>query len=230
MSPFMKLASAAAIGISVLAAPASAAIITQTQTQGFGFASLNGTTTVSFNGFNSSLGTLLEVVVSFSAQMSLASTAVVNPAGSGNTLAGSPNPISAIGSLTLTSSSLTFFTTLTSNLATPGFTGTVFDNQTNTLGTATGPLSSSSGSITNPLLLSQYIGGPSLVSLTMTSTGTQGGSVPSNVFTSNTGNSEGSMTVVYRYNDGVSTPEPATMAVLGAGLLALGVARRKRRA
>ena len=40
----------------------------------------------------------------------------------------------------------------------------------------------------------------------------------------------GGATVNYTYDDGtVTTPEPASMALLGAGMLALGVARRRRR-
>jgi hypothetical protein len=64
------------------------------------------------------------------------------------------------------------------------------------------------------------------LSMLINSTGTSSATGAGNIATLFNTDAGAEVTVTYDY--GVSTPEPASMAILGAGMLALGIARRRR--
>lgn len=227
MNTVLKLAAIAVAGSVAMAAPASAAL-TAVQTQSFSFATLAQSTNLAFTGFNAGLGTLQEVIISFLSSVTLNNTAAVVPVGPGTQAVGNPTPLTATA--TITAAIPAFFFTTAASLTTPGFVGSVLDNNTiQVVGTASNPALGNSSSITNPILLPNYIGGVNLYNINVAASGTQGGSVPSTVLTGNNGTAAGTVNVQYRYDNAIRTPEPASMALLGAGMLALGVARRRRR-
>jgi PEP-CTERM motif len=65
------------------------------------------------------------------------------------------------------------------------------------------------------------------LSILVHASNSQGGTVSSNILTGVSGSITGSVTLAYTY--GSPTPEPATLAVLGTGILGLGAMRRRRK-
>jgi hypothetical protein len=155
-------------------------------------------------------------------------TAAVFPPGAGDQSVGTPTPLTATATTSLTGPASLL---LTDTLTTPGFVGTVLDNFTvQVVGTnsVTGHTTSTT-LFAPPSDLSAYIGGTSSVSLNLSSSGTQGGSVTAAVLSGNNGNADVTVSLYYSYDAPPSgTPEPATMTLFGSALVGVGILGRKR--
>jgi hypothetical protein len=208
---------------------ASATLLTSLQTDTFHFSNLNSSTSLLFDGFDSSLGTLTSVHMTLSETATVNDTALVFPTGSGSQSIGSPTPLFASATVTVTGAA---GLTANASVATPGFTGTVLDDSINhIIGSVTGTGTGFSDLASPPTSLTGYVGGASSVSLLVGELGSQGGSVPSTVLTGNNGSADVIVTLQYDYTVAApDTPvsEPASLMLLGASLLGLTVVRGRR--
>jgi hypothetical protein len=201
----------------------------QTASYTFGGASnsysMTGSTSLTFNGFDSTLGNLVGVDLELSLTGTLNNTAAVI-SGTSNATVGSPTPLSAFATTTVLG-----YSSLTSSITTPGFAGTVIFGSLNTVGTTTVTGQTTSSTLTGtPTTLSAYIGGADALTVYVLENGNQGGSVPGNVLSGNNGTVDVSLSVDYAYtNPSSSTPEPASMSVLGLAMVGMGVVRRRRK-
>lgn len=203
-------------------APASATVLTTDwQSASFNFSSVNASANLAFDGFNSSLGSLIGVVIKFTLNEVLNDRAFNfsdSPA-----QVGAPNPVSATSTIT---ASGPLGLTSVNQLTTPGYTGAVASGLT-TIGSASltnflvGPVQLNG----NPVSLANYIGGTNSVTIAMTGTGTQNGSLSPDVMTGYLGTASGIVYLQYIY----AIPEPAAIAVFALGLLLLSVAMWRRR-
>ena len=237
-----KLAVAALMATSLFASGLASAGLLQTtaQTQAFNFATLNTSSLLAFNGFNSALGTLNSVHLAWNISNTLNNT-VTNTGGT-PAVVGS---LMGVGSIDLTATATTTFTGTgiasslsgTNTLTTPGFTGTIpaaFIPGV-VVGTASQAGTVGSTCLSNDLscgaaaVLTAYIGGLNLFNINVSSFGSQGGSVPATIFTGNNGTAFGSVSLFYDYTGFAppAVPAPGTMALLGLGLLGLAGMRRK---
>ncbi|MCX7192415.1 MAG: choice-of-anchor E domain-containing protein [Proteobacteria bacterium] len=229
----IKILAVAAMMIAGLFAslPAAAGLLTTpAQIQAFSFATPNNTT-LSFNGFDSTLGTLNSVHFVWSLDQTLNNTVINTNAGPSSV--GNPVPLTATATTTFTGTGVAVLLTGTNTLTTAGFTGSVPGGMAvTTVGTASVTGMTGGVCLSNDLScgagntnLAAYIGGLNLFNIDISGIGNQGGTVPAGVFSGNNSNASGSLSITYDYTAPVSAP--ATSALLLIGLVGMIGLRRK---
>jgi hypothetical protein len=213
--------------VAASAVPAWATSFTATQTLTHHFASLDGATGLVFDGFDSNLGTLTDVHIEMELDETLNST-VFNTLGTPQSV-GSPTPVFASATTSVSGPAGLFLSYV---LTTTGYVGSVAPG-INTVGTTSVSGATTSNTLFgNPILLAAYIGGVTTVNISLTSIGTQGGSVSGTAFTGNNGFADVDVRLYYSYDaleDVPGVPEPASLSLLGGGLIAAAWRIRRRK-
>jgi hypothetical protein len=232
------LTAGATLSSTAMAGALNTAPITQT----FAFNTLDASTDLIYDGFDSALGTLHSVHITYTMDKTL-NNDIINVNATPSTI-GVPSPVSATSQTTFQLTAVGSATVLASdvnNLTTPDFTGTVpgggaittvgtasATNLTNTISICDdGSCLGSGGIAVTSAVLASFIDGTNVLNINIANQGVQGGSVPSGVFTGNTGSVNGSVDVVYDY-DAINVPEPTSIALLGLGLTFAGLRKRKQ--